>query len=101
MDVLLDRDRLRDARDTLKTAKADFDEAGSINDTLERAIGTPQGKSKLRDRVGWFESNWSGNRDDLKESVENVYKRLDAIIDGWDEWEAQAAAELEGKEDGA
>lgn len=98
MDVLLDRARLRDARDTLKTAKGDFDDAASINDTLEEAIGDPQGKSKLRDRVGWFEANWSGNRDELKESIENVYKRLDGIIDGWDEWEAQASASLEGKE---
>lgn len=100
MDVLLDRARLRDARDTLKTAKADFEDAGKINDALESAIGDPQGKSKLRDRVGWFESNWSGNRDDLAESVENVYKRLDGILEGWDEWEAQATAELEGKEGG-
>ncbi|QMU97086.1 hypothetical protein FVO59_07495 [Microbacterium esteraromaticum] len=98
MDVLLDRARLRDARDTLKTAKSDFDDAASINDALEDAIGNPQGKSKLRDRVGWFEANWSGNRDDLKESIENVYKRLDGIIDGWDEWEAEASASLEGKE---
>lgn len=101
MDVLLDRDRLRDARDTLKTAKDDFENAGSINDRLESAIGTPQGKSTLRDRVGWFESNWSGNRDDLTESVENVYKRLDGIIEGWDEWEAQASAQIEGQEDGS
>jgi len=97
MDVLLDRDRLRDARDILKTAKADFDEAASINDTLEEAIGDPQGKSKLRDRVGWFEANWSGNREDLTKSIENVYKRLDGIVEGWDEWEAKASAELEGK----
>ncbi|MBQ3357921.1 hypothetical protein ACTJKK_16190 [Microbacterium sp. 22179] len=101
MDVLLDRERLRDARDTLKTAKDDFENAGSINDTLEQAIGTPQGKSKLRDRVGWFESNWSGNRDELTESVENVYKRLDGIIEGWDEWEAEASAQIEGQEDGS
>lgn len=100
MDVLLDRARLRDARDTLKTAKADFESASSINDTLENAIGTPQGKSKLRDRVGWFESNWSGNREDLTKSIEDVYKRLDGIINGWDEWEKQASAQIEGKGDG-
>jgi hypothetical protein len=84
----------------LKAAKDDFDDAASINDTLESAIGSPQGNSKLRNRVGWFESNWSGNRDDLKKSIEDVYKRLDGIIEGWDEWEAQASAELEGKESG-
>lgn len=98
MDVLLDRARLRDARDTLKSAKADFDEAASINDRLEEAIGNPQGKSQLRDRVGWFEANWSGNRDDLTQAIENVYKRLDGIINGWDEWEAEASASLESEE---
>jgi len=98
MDVLLDLARLRDARDTLATAKKDFDDAAKINDTLEDAIGDPQGKSKLRDRVGWFESNWSGNREDLAKSVENVYKRISGIVDGWEEWEKKASAELESKE---
>ncbi|MCK2035895.1 hypothetical protein KZC51_07080 [Microbacterium sp. SSW1-49] len=37
MDVLLDREHLRDAHDTLKTAKHGFEDAGSINDTLESA----------------------------------------------------------------
>lgn len=85
MDIQLDLARLRDARATLKTAKADFEDAGSINDRLESAIGNPHGQSKLRDRVGWFESNWSGTRDDLKESIEKIYDRLDAIVEGWNE----------------
>lgn len=98
MDVLLDRARLRDARDTLASAKASFDDAAKINDTLESAIDSPQGESKLRDRVGWFESNWSGNRDDLVKSVKDVHDRLAGILSGWDDWEKKATAELESKE---
>lgn len=103
MDVLLDRDRLRDARDTLRSAETAFKNASSINDSLESAIDNPHGKDSLRDRVGWFETNWSGNREDLTEMIENVRKGLSSIIQGWDEWEAEASAQLEqmGTEDGS
>lgn len=94
-DVLLDLARLTEARNTLASAKEAFDGAAKINDALEAAIDSPQGKSKLRDRVGWFEANWSGNRDDLAESVKNVHDRLSGIVDKWTEWESKAAAELE------
>lgn len=102
MDVLLDRDRLRDARDTLALAKTAFTDASSINDSLEEAIGDPHGKSKLRDRVGWFEANWSGNRDELLKMVENVHTALSSIVDSWDSWEAEATASLDnaGSESG-
>jgi len=95
MDVLLDRSRLTDARDTLATAKATFEDAVKINDRLEDAIEKPHGKSKLRDRVGWFEANWSGNRDELSEMVANVHDGLDAILKAWDDWETEASATLE------
>ncbi|WP_194410064.1 hypothetical protein [Microbacterium cremeum] len=95
MDVLLDRDRLRDALATLRTAATAFEDAAEINDTLESAIGTPHGKDKLRDRVGWFEANWSGNRKELIEKVDGVREGLRSILDGWDQWEADATAQCE------
>ncbi|WP_065572033.1 hypothetical protein [Microbacterium oleivorans] len=95
MDVLLDRQRLRDARDTLTNAENAFNDASKINDSLESAIDTPHGKSSLRDRVGWFESNWSGNREDLTEMIANVREGLSSILSGWDQWEEDASAQLE------
>lgn len=94
-DVLLDRQRLTDARDALSSAKAAFDDAVQINDRLEDAVDSPHGKSKLRDRVGWFEANWSGNRDELSEMVTGVHDGLNAILQGWADWEAEATAQLE------
>ncbi len=95
-DVLLDRQRLTEARDTLASAKTAFEDAAKINDNLESAIDRPHGMSKLRDRVGWFEANWSGNRKELMEMVEKVHEGLDSIVSAWDEWEAEATAQLEG-----
>ncbi len=95
MDVLLDRQRLSDALATLDTAATAFTDASKINDTLEAAIDNPHGKDKLRDRVGWFEANWSGNREDLLEMVDGVRKGLRAIVDGWDEWEDEATRQCE------
>jgi hypothetical protein len=95
MDVLLDRARLRDARDTLRNAETAFNDASSINDSLESAIDNPHGKDSLRDRVGWFEANWSGNREELTEMIANVREGLSSILSGWDEWEADATAQIE------
>lgn len=94
-DVSLDRQRLRDARDALAAAKAAFENAVDINNDLEEAIGTPHGKSKLRDRVGWFEANWSGNREDLTKMVAKVHEGLTEIVDAWEQWEIEAAASFE------
>lgn len=96
-DVLLDRQRLADARDTLSAAKATFDQAVQVNDRLEEAIDNPHGMSKLRDRIGWFEANWSGNREELTEMVTNVRDGLTSILDGWDQWEEDASASLENQ----
>ncbi len=95
MDVLLDRERLRDALETLKSAATAFEDAAEINDDLESAISNPHGKDKLRDRVGWFEANWSGNRKELMEKVDGVREGLTSIVDGWDQWEADATAQCE------
>lgn len=97
-DVLLDRRRLRDARETLQSASDAFKDAAKTNDSLEEAIGNPHGKDKLRDRIGWFEANWSGNREELREMIDGILEGLGSIVDGWDEWEREAAASLESSE---
>lgn len=94
-DVLLDRQRLSEARDTLAAAKTAFDEAVQVNDSLEDAVDRPHGKSKLQDRIGWFEANWSGNREELTEMVAGVHEGLCSILDGWAEWETEASAQLD------
>lgn len=95
MDVLLDRAKLSDALATLDSAASAFTNASQINDTLEAAIDNPHGKKSLRDRVGWFEANWSGNREELLEMVDGVREGLRSIVDGWDEWEAEATRQIE------
>lgn len=95
-DVLLDRARLRDARDTLQNATDTFNSAAQTNNALEEAIANPHGKDSLRDRVGWFEANWSGNREELTEMIEGVLDALTSIVDAWDTWEADAVASMEG-----
>lgn len=73
----------------------EFEDAASTNDDLEESVGNPHGRGRLRDRVGWFEANWSGAREDLRERLESVHERIDDIVTGWDDWEAEASASLE------
>ena len=92
---MLDRERLKAARDGLRAAMDEFEDAASTNDDLEESVGNPHGRGRLRDRVGWFEANWSSNRDDLRERLDAVHERIDGIVTGWDDWETEATAALE------
>lgn len=96
---MIDFARLRDAQTGLAAAITAFEDAAKTNDNLEEAIGNPHSKDKLRRRVGWFESKWDGNREDLTEKLTGIQERLTGIIDGWEKWEQDAAAALEEASD--
>lgn len=94
-DIMLDRERLREAKAGIDAAIAEFKNAASINDGLENDIDRPDDRGELRDKASDFESAWNGKRDKLRENLENIQEQLTAIIDGWDEWDTSTAAEME------
>ncbi|MBT2500712.1 hypothetical protein J7E25_16575 [Agromyces sp. ISL-38] len=95
LDVMLDRERLRTAKAGLKASIDEFSDAADINDDLEDAIGRPDERGELRDKVGDFESAWDGKREKLTENLQNILDQLTSIIDGWDKWDTETAAQLE------
>lgn len=99
VDVMLDLERLQTTRQGLSAALAEFKEAAKINDGLERAIARPDDRSALRDKASDFESAWDGKRDKLEENLQNIYDQLSSIVDGWEEWDSQTAADIEASRD--
>lgn len=97
-DIMLDLERLREARDGLTATVAEFKNASNTNDGLEASIGRPDDRRELRDKASEFESAWDGKRDKLRENLENILEQLTGIVDGWDEWDRDTACSLEGAE---
>ncbi|MBD8011511.1 hypothetical protein AB0O65_01175 [Microbacterium sp. NPDC077391] len=95
MDIMLDRARLREALTGLNAAITAFDEAAAINNDLEEAVDRPDDRSSLRDKVGDFESAWNRKRDKLNENLGSIRDQLTSIVDNWDQWDTETAAELE------
>ncbi|WAB84258.1 hypothetical protein OVN20_01395 [Microcella daejeonensis] len=95
-DIMLDLERLREARTGLRASIEAFSEASSFTDGIERSIGRPDDRGALRDKAHDFEGAWNDKRDALAENLQSIEDQLSSIIDGWTEWDSQTAADLEG-----
>ena len=98
-DIMLDLERLQTAREGLAAAIAEFEEASKINTGLEKDIGRPDDRTALRDKASDFESKWDGKRGKLSENLSNIHEQLSSIVDGWQEWDAETAADIEAARD--
>lgn len=95
-DIMLDLERLQAARAGLRASIEAFDAASSFTNGIEKSIGRPDDRGALKDRVHDFEGKWNDKRDALAENLQNIEEQLGSIIDGWAEWDAQTAADLQG-----
>lgn len=96
MDIMLDLERLRAAKEGLSASIDEFETAAQTNDALEDAVGRPDDRTRLRDVAHDFESAWNDKREALKDNLKNIEERLTSIIDNWTDWDAQTAADLDG-----
>lgn len=94
-DIYLNTIELDEVVAGLDSAIAEFDSATSVSKNIQGAVARPDGRGSLRSRVGDFENDWNNTRDELKERLENIRLRLQDIIDGWRNWDAEAAAEIQ------
>lgn len=92
MDVLVRFDDLGQLNDQLLAIVAELDAAGSRSDQLESAIGRPYGRSELTDAVSSFESRWNDKRNDLATGTKGVQENVQAVIDGFSDWDTETAA---------
>ena len=87
----LDFDELGALVADLDTVLTEFDEAASVRKGLEDAVGRPDDRGELREKVGDFEDCWNNTRDDLREGISKVRDHLQAIVDGFQKADEEMA----------
>ncbi|MGX1703111.1 hypothetical protein [Microbacterium sp. NPDC055357] len=94
-DIYLNMQELDEVVANLDASIAEFDEATTVSGGIQEAIGRPDGRGSLRGRAADFENDWNNTRDDLKENLDQIRKHLQDVIDGWRNWDAEAAAAMQ------
>lgn len=94
-DVYLNMQELDAVLSGLTASITEFDEAGDVSSDIQGAIGRPDGRGSLRSRIDDFESDWDHTRDELKSSLDEIRQHLQDVIDGWNDWDEEAAAALQ------
>ncbi|GAA5212422.1 flagellar protein FlgN [Microbacterium kyungheense] len=92
--VWLNMEDLEEVTAGLSAAISEFEHAADNTDEIEGAIGRPDGRGSLRDRVDDFEGDWNDNRDKLKESLTGVRDHLQGIIDGFLKLDTDLATQM-------
>ena len=95
-DVYIKLSQLEQVVTQLEAIIDEFDNATSLSEELEAAIGDPFGESKLREEAQEFEERWDDKRGDLKDGLKGVKDHVDAVIKGVEDWDAETAIQLSG-----
>lgn len=98
-DVLIKWDQLLELQTQLNSIVTELDEAVDRSNDLEDAIGAPYGRSELRDRASEFESQWSLKRKDLARDVGKIADHVNAVVEEFSKFDAEAAAQFEKSQD--
>lgn len=73
----------------------EFDQAGARRDTLRDGVARPYGMSDLYDAADHFEGRWDDRRKRLMGNCEKVRDHAQTVIDGFQEFDSEAAASFE------
>ena len=92
-DIDLNLSDLLIVNQNLGTCVSEFENLGDTTDDVQDAVGRPAGDSRLRDKVGDFESGWDGNRETILDSLKTIHDHLTAIIDGFSEADLKMAGQ--------
>jgi len=95
-DVYIKLSQLEQVVTQLEAIISEFDNATSLSEQLEAAIGDPFGESKLREEAQEFEERWDDKRGDLKDGLKGVKDHVDAVIKGVEDWDSETAVQLSG-----
>src|SRR4051812_28422196 len=90
-DIKLDLDRLRQLNSDLKAVSAEFGGADDFSDT----VATAPGQDGLHDAVRDFAHKGNEKRPEMKDGVDKLQQKLQAITDGFTDLDNQLKAAME------
>ncbi|WP_405373051.1 MULTISPECIES: hypothetical protein [unclassified Microbacterium] len=79
----------------LENIVGELEDAGDLADELADAIGSPYGKGALSDKVSDFEGRWNDRRSDLVRDITKIQEHVQGVLDGFKDWDAETAAEMD------
>ena len=100
-DVLITFDELLVLRQQLDAIVAELEAAGDRSNELEAAIGRPYGRSELLSKASDFESRWNDKRVDLARDMTKVRDHVQGVLEGFAEFDQEAAITLEAADPAA
>jgi len=92
--VWLNMQDLEEVAAGLAAAIAEFEEASDNTNKIEGAIGYPDQRRALRDRVDGFERDWNDNRSKLSESLTGLWEHVQGLVDGFYDLDTELATEM-------
>ncbi|HEY0261359.1 MAG TPA: hypothetical protein VGC18_16065 [Lacisediminihabitans sp.] len=90
-DLKLDLELLTQLKDDLKAVEHEFKDADDFSDTVADATG----HDDLAGHVEDFAHKWNDKRKSMTEAVEDLYKSIEAISDGFTKVDAGLSKALE------
>ncbi|QIK76591.1 flagellar protein FlgN [Nocardioides piscis] len=93
-DIYVKLDDLEEVVTQLEEIITEFENATSLSEELESAIGDPFGDSDLRDKARNFEERWDDKRNQLKDGLSGVKDHAKGVIEGIRDWDSQTATQL-------
>lgn len=95
-DVYIKLEQLESVVSELESIINEFENATSLSEELEAAIGDPFGESKLREEAREFEERWDDKRGELKDSLKGVKDHVEGVVKGVQDWDSETAIQLTG-----
>lgn len=96
-DVYITLDKLEQVVTSLEEIISDFDNATSLSEELEAAIGDPFGEHKLRDEAQEFEERWDDKRKQLSDGLKGIRDHVTGVLEGIEQWDAETAKAFNGE----
>lgn len=93
--IWLNMQDLDDVSAGLTATIEEFKNASSNNDRAEEAVGKPDDRSELFNKLSDFESDWNDKREALTENLEGLLEQLNNVITGWRDFDKGVRDSLE------
>ena len=95
MNVRVNYDDLEFLRDHLDSIVEEFNAASQRRADLAEAIDQPWGHNRLMQKSNEFETQWDDRRKALREGIEGVSKHVKGVLEGFKEFDTEAASQFE------